>query len=190
MTSDNTRRIDHSPSPEVDTYHNTALQWFLYPAWTIDKAANLLTGCLPKRQMFQPGADNVRLDQMVLTTENHIRRALGKSLAALTSKKYFAPIEVQHKQLIQWANQQDLVLPEPQLAAYEVHRTQEQQGQYTTPCLEAIAWTRKHYWHSADFRDAPTKGEIVHALLQAFSELNHEECMMVEYMCRHPLTRD
>jgi hypothetical protein len=188
MTTDSTSRPAHSPSIEADEYYNTALQWFLYPTWTIDEAANLLTGCLPKREMFQPGEHNAKIDQNVLETENHIRRALGGSLEAASSKKYFAPIEIQHEKLIQWATRQDLILRESLLTAFE--HAQRERVKYTTPCLEAIEWTREHFWRNADFRDPPTKGVVIQALLQAFADLDHEECIMVEYMCRHPLTRN
>lgn len=188
MTTNNTSRFVHSTAIEVDEYYNTALQWFLYPTWTIDEAANLLSGCLPKRQMFQPGEHNTILDQKVLETENHIRRALGVALDAASSKKYFAPIEIQHEQLIQWATKEGLNLPEQLLRAIE--HAQKERGHYTTPCLEAIEWTQEQFWRNANFRDPPTKGEIIHALLQAFDALDHEECIMVEHICRHPLTRN
>tara|TARA_R110002072_G_scaffold56097_12_gene145614 strand:+ start:4387 stop:4998 length:612 start_codon:yes stop_codon:yes gene_type:complete len=198
MATDNTKQLGniHLPrsfaarSEEDKLFYTTALQWFLYPTWTIDEAANLLSGCLPKREMLQPGKLNEALDQKVIETENLIRRELGKSIDSLSSKKYFAPIQVSRDQLMDWALTQKPPLPKILQSAYEAHREQEKKPRYSTPCLEAIEWTSEQYWHDVDYRDPPTKGEIIQALLQRFPDLDHEECIMVEYVCRHPIARE
>lgn len=197
MSTDNTRQLGNAPSPRAfeassetaKLYYTAALQWFLYPTWTIDEAANLLSGCLPKRALFQPGESNQSLDQKVIETENLIRLELGKSLDAVNSKKYFAPVQVQRDQLMAWVLNSELALPRQLSAAYLTHSEQAEGAQYATPCLEAIDWVTGHFWHSTDLREPPTIGEIIQALLQRYPDLDYDECRMVEYVCRHPVTR-
>lgn len=182
-------RSNSSENEEDRRYYNLALQWFLYDNWSIDEAANLFAGCLPQRQMLQPGAANEHLDEKVLESENKIRRALHKPLTPLNEKEYFAPLSFSKSQLMEWALEQKLALPPLLLDAYNAHINEQQKQGYSTPCTEAVKWTCDHFWQHADYREPPGQGEIVQALLQRFKELDHDECIMVEHICRHPLIR-
>ena len=45
-----------------------ALEWCLYPHWTSEETANVLTGCVPHRAMCLKGKDHKALDEEVLAT--------------------------------------------------------------------------------------------------------------------------
>ena len=171
-----------------DAYADYAAQWLMYTTWSIEEAANLLSGCVPHRPMLNSGQHHRVLDDEVLETENKIRRALGKSLQGIKTKKYFSTVSIDSKQLIQWAMDQTINLPEALVLAYHQHQQQASHG-YTTPALEAIEWVKETYWQDADFRDPPNAGEIIQAILRQFPVLDGQACEMIEYVCRHPLAR-
>ncbi|HKI73974.1 MAG TPA: hypothetical protein VJ998_05000 [Pseudomonadales bacterium] len=173
-----------------DQYYGYALQWCAYPRWTIEETANLLTGCVPHREMFLKGEQHRRLDEEVLANENRIRAALGKQLKIVESKKYFAKTYIDASNIIEWARSEAITIPNELMRAHrETHQHWEMHG-YRTPCMEAIDWAVKTFWENADLRDPPNPGEIVHALLQTFPELSPEECELVERVTRHPAARD
>lgn len=170
-------------------YYGYALQWCAYPRWTIEEAANLLTGCVPHREMFLKGEEHRALDEQVLANENRIRAALGKTLRVVESKKYFAKTYIDASNILDWARSESIVIPNELLKAHrETHLHREMHG-YKTPCMIAIDWTVENFWQNADLRDPPKPGEIVHALLQAFPELTPEECELVERVSRHPAAK-
>lgn len=169
-----------------DQYYSYALQWCNYPRWTIEETANLLTGCVPHRQMFLRGEDHKRLDAEVLENENKIRAALGKELRIVESKKYFEKTYIDASNIIDWARSQSITVPGPLLHAFkETHALLASRG-YHTPCMLAIEWVVGKFWEDADLRDPPSRGEIIKALLQQFPELSPTECEMVERVTRHP----
>ena len=55
--------------------------------------------------------------------------------------------------------------------------------------VEGVQWVCAEFWENVDYRAPPGQGEIVQALLQRYPELSHDECIMIEHICRHPLTR-
>lgn len=172
-----------------DQYYGYAMQWSFYPRWSIEEAANLLTGCVPHREMFLRGKEHEQLDAEVLTNENRIRTALGKALTPVVNKKYFSRTYVESNELIEWAMAQDMDFPAELFNAYrEAHRQREIHG-YRTPAMEAVDWVVEHFWQRADMREPPNAGEIVQALLQAFPDLEPEECEMVEHITRHPAAK-
>ncbi len=170
-------------------YYQYARKWCLYPRWTVEETANLLTGCVPQRPMFLRGEQHKALDDEVLTVENQIRLALGKGLKVVENRRYFERIYLDSRVAIDWARQVGIA-PEALLRAdQETLRHRELHG-YSTPCMEAIAWVVERYWSCADLRDPPTGGEIIVALLQQFPLLSPEECEMVEHITRHPVARE
>lgn len=184
-----TVRPKTSESAADREYYRFALQWFLYEEWSIDEAANLFAGCLPTREMLQLGEQNEHLDEKVLESENQIRRAMQKALKPIDDKKYFAPLAFSRSELMKWALEQRLALPPLLLAAFEAHKTAQERPDYSTPCVDAVNWACKQFWQNADYRSPPSQGEVIQALLKQFRMLDHEECVMVEYVCRHPLMR-
>lgn len=186
-------RIKAAENPLFDKlpeqYYGYALQWCVYPRWTIEEAANLLTGCVPHREMFLAGEKHRALDTEVLETENRIRKALGKDLAPVESKKYFAKTYIDSGDLIEWARSGSITLPNDLLKAWRDTRSHRETHGYLTPCMEAIDWVVTNYWETADLREPPSAGEIMHALLQNFPNLSPEECQMVERVARHPAAR-
>lgn len=172
-----------------DQYYNYALQWSVYPRWTVEEAANLLTGCVPHRQMLLRGEAHQKLDAAVLENENRIRAALGKSLKRLENKKYFSKTYVDSQELIEWALSQPIAVPTDLIKAHrEAHHQREIHG-YRTPALEAVDWVVNNFWEQADMRAPPNPGEIIQALLQAFPNLDARECEMIEHITRHPAAR-
>jgi hypothetical protein len=194
MSKDNTSQVNaalnavNDQSEQDQVFYQSALKWCLYEDWSIEEAANLFSGCLPKREMLQPGEANAELDSKVLESENNIRRALYKPLKPVNNKRYFTPLTFSRKQLMEWAFAQKLSLPPLLVNAHRAQANSQRSG-YMTPCLEAIQWTCTQFWKEVDFRHPPSQGEIVQALLQRFSDLDYEACIMVEYVCRHPDTR-
>lgn len=172
-----------------DQYYGYALQWCAYPRWTIEEAANLLTGCVPHRQMFLRGENHKILDAEVLATENKIRVALGRDLTVVESKKYFDKTYIDASNVIDWAVSTAITVPEALLKAQRESRSHRQQHGYLTPCMAAANWVVDTFWKPADLREPPTEGEIINALLQQFPNLAPDECQMVEYITRHPAAR-
>lgn len=172
-----------------EQYYAYAVQWCMYPRWTLEETANLLTGCVPHREMFLKGDSHRELDQEVLDTENRIRAALGSGLRIVESKKYFDRTYIDSSNVIDWAMGQAITLPEELLRAWRETRQQRDRHGYTTPCMQAIGWLVEKYWDQADLRAPPSQGELIKALLQEFPDLTPDECMMVEAVARHPVAR-
>lgn len=172
-----------------EAYYGYALQWCMYPRWTVEEAANLLTGCVPHREMLLRGDAHRKLDEEVLAIENRIRAALGKTLHVVESKKYFSRTYIDSRDILAWAKSESIPVPRPLIRAFrETAKDREVHG-YRTPCMDAVEWVVEHFWERADLRDPPTPGEIVQALLQEFPELDAEDCQSVEHVARHPAAR-
>jgi hypothetical protein len=170
-------------------YYGYALQWVMYPKWTVEEAANLLFACVPHREMLLPGPANEQLDGEVLALENKIRRALGKELTIIKSKKYFSTLYVDHSDLITWAKKEHIPIPNDLLKAkLETEQNTKIYG-YTTPCLEALNWVIENFWQQVDLREPPSTSIIVQSILGEFPNLSGEECDMIEYIARHPYAR-
>jgi hypothetical protein len=92
-------------------YKGYALQWAMHPKWTIEEAANLLSACVPHREMLLPGSENEQLDKEILAMENRIRRAWGKGLDVIKSKKYFSTVYIDHITPIHWAKKNTFPYP-------------------------------------------------------------------------------
>ena len=172
-----------------DEYYNYALQWCSYPHWTIEETANLLSGCVPHREMLLRGEEHARLDQEVLATENRIRAALYGDLKVVKSQKYFGKTYLISSQIFAWAKRVGIQIPPDLLKAEHIISHKHQGDGYTTPCLEAAKWVLETFWEHANLREPPTAGEIIQALLQQFPELTGVECDLVEKITRHPLAR-
>ena len=172
-----------------DQYYTYAVQWCFYPRWTIEETANLLTGCVPHREMFLRGDEHKQLDEEVLSNENRVRAALGKELKVVETKKYFERTCIDSANVIEWARSQGLEVPELLLRAQRETRSQRELHGYLTPCMAAVNWVVEAYWETADLRDPPSKGEIVSALLQEFPDLSPQECEMIEHIARHPVAQ-
>lgn len=183
--SSNPLFLKHPPQ-----YYGYALQWAMYPKWTIEEAANLLCACVPHRKMLQAGSENQQLDIEILEIENRIRRALGKDLDIIKSKKYFSTLYVDHQHLINWARKEHIVIPNDLMKAKIASEQHTQIHGYTTPSLEALHWVVENYWQQADLREPPTSVEIIQALLGEFPNLSGEECDKIEYISRHPYARN
>ena len=167
-------------------YYGYALQWSFYPRWTIEEAANLLTGCVPHREMLLKGEAHRQLDAEVLEIENLIRAALGNELTEVENKRYFSKVYIDSSQILAWAESAGIRIPDDLIKAWHETRHQQAVYGYTTPGLTAAQWVVAQFWENADLRDPPKRGEIVHALLQKFPELTPEECEAVETITRHP----
>lgn len=172
-----------------EAYYRYARTWCHYTRWTIEEAANLLTGCLPHRPMLLPGKEHARLDQEVLEIENRIRAVLGNGLEVIQSRKYFGKTFVSSIELLNWARQQGIVIPGKLVQAADETQSLREKSGYSTPCLEAAEWVIRNWWVLADLREPPTSGEIIQALLQQFPELSGQECEMIEKITRHPVAR-
>ena len=197
MSADTNQHGPHSIKPHKDplfgrlppAYYSYALQWFAYSRWSIEETANLLTGCVPHREMFLRGEMHRLLDDEVLKNENLVRAALGKGLQVVESKKYFARTFIDAGNIVDWAISAGIDVPDDLVRAQrEFHEHREIHG-YTTPCMQALDWVVSRYWNDADLRDPPTPGEIINALLQQFPDLSPHECEMIEYIARHPASR-
>lgn len=167
-------------------YYGYAVQWFAYPRWTVEETANLLTGCVPHREMFLRGDTHRELDEEVLRNENRVRLSLGKGLRIVESKKYFEKTYIDCANVIEWARSQDISVPDDLIRAQRESRAQRELYGYKTPCMIAVDWVVETFWEQADLRDPPTAGVILHALLQQFPELDPQECEMIEHITRHP----
>lgn len=172
-----------------DEYYQYALQWCTYPHWTLEEAANLLTGCVPHREMFLRGEAHVKLDEEVLANENRLRAALHDELEVVKSQDHFGKKYLLSEQVFAWARQHQFELPDDLVKAEQVVRHRFSSEAYTTPCLEAASWVVENFWQKANLREPPRAGVIIQALLQQFPELSGAECDMIEKMTRHPLTR-
>jgi hypothetical protein len=172
-----------------DEYYQYALEWCSYPHWTIEETANLLTGCVPHREMFIRGKVHTLLDDEVLVTENKIRAALHDELKVVKSQKYFEKTYLLSEQIFDWALRHHILVPKNLAKAEQVIRHRYKAEHYTTPCLDAVQWTVENFWEHANLREPPTSGAIIQALLQQFPELSGAECDLVERITRHPLTR-
>ncbi len=172
-----------------DEYYQYALEWCSYPHWTVEETANLLSGCVPHREMFLKGKHHKKLDDEVLEMENLVRAALHKELEVVKSQKYFGKTYILSEQVFEWAHQSGIVIPKDLAKAEELIRHRYQGDHYTTPCLEAAKWVVENFWEHANLREPPTAGAIIQALLQQFPELSGAECDLVEKIARHPLTR-
>lgn len=172
-----------------DQYYGYALQWCAYPRWTLEEAANLLTGCVPHRPMFLRGDTHRALDADVLANENKIRAALGKDLTIVESKKYFDKTYIDSSNVIAWAISAAITVPGALLQAQRESLVHRKKHGYLTPCMAAANWVVRNFWEQADLREPPTAGEIINALLQQFPDLSPDECQMVEYITRHPAAR-
>lgn len=170
-------------------YYHYALEWCSYPHWTIEEAANLLTGCVPHREMFLRGKEHAELDDLILETENKIRAALNRELTVVKSRKYFGKTYLISAEVFDWAKRSAIIIPKDLLRAEQETRHRYQSDTYTTPCLEAANWVVENFWVNANLREPPTSGAIIQALLQEFPELTGAECDLVERITRHPLTR-
>ncbi|MBT4161605.1 MAG: hypothetical protein HOC70_00265 [Gammaproteobacteria bacterium] len=170
-------------------YYQYALEWCSYPNWTIEEAANLLTGCVPHRQMFLRGSEHALLDNEVLENENLIRAALHSELEVIKSVKYFDKTYLINNQIFEWAQARKIPLPLELLRAQQVARRGLKSEHYTTPCLDAARWVIENFWERANLREPPSSGAIIQAMLQQFPELSGEECDWVEKVTRHPLAR-
>jgi len=170
-------------------YYQYALQWCSFANWTIEETANLLTGCVPHREMFLKGIGHKDLDAEVLANENKVRTALGKLLKTVKSRKFFGKTYIDSSNIIDWALQNDIVVPVDLLKAHGEIRRQWEQSGYTTPCLAAAEWVVKNFWEQASLREPPNSGKIIQALLQQFPELSGTECDMIERITRHPIAR-
>lgn len=169
-------------------YYHYALQWCSYPHWTIEETANLLTGCVPHREMFIRGPHHAAIDEEVLISENLIRAALHSELSVVKSRKHFGKTYLLSEEIFEWAKQQRILIPKDLLKAEQVIRHQYKGEHYVTPCMEAVDWVVKNFWENANLREPPTSGQIIHALLQQFPELSGAQCDMVEQITRHPVT--
>lgn len=186
-----TRAIKHSGLfyQYPDEYYQYALEWCSYPHWTIEETANLLTGCVPHREMFLKGKQHRQLDEDVLEMENRVRGALHKDLEVVKSQKYFGKTYILSEQVFEWAHRDGIVIPKELSKAEELIRHRYKGNHYSTPCLEAAKWVVENFWEHANLREPPTSGAIIQALLQQFPELSGAECDLVEKITRHPLTR-
>ncbi len=172
-----------------DAYYQYALEWCSYPHWTVEESANLLTGCVPHRQMFLKGKHHASLDEAVLATENLIRAALHRELTVVKSQKYFGKTYLLSEEIFAWAIGAGILIPKDLARAEQVIRHRYQSDHYSTPCMEAAKWVIDNFWENANLREPPTAGAIISALLQQFPELSGAECDLVEKVTRHPLTR-
>ena len=172
-----------------EEYYQYAVQWCSYPHWTIEEAANLLTGCVPHREMLLRGKAMAALDAEVLVTENLLRAALHSELEVVKSQKHFGKTYLLSEQVLNWAESNVVDMPEDLLKAAALVSEQHACEAYTTPCLQAIAWVIENYWEHANLREPPSAGSIIQALLQQFPQLSGAECDMVERVTRHPLAR-
>jgi hypothetical protein len=170
-------------------YYQYALEWCSYPRWSLEETANLLTGCVPHRPMFLKGDAHRRLDDEVLHTENQVRAAIGGVLKLVKSRKYFGKTYLDSRNIVDWALQAGIEVPDELTTAEKEIRFKWNSLQYTTPCMEAAEWAIAKFWERADLREPPSSGTIIQALLQQFPELSGEDCTMVETMTRHPLVR-
>lgn len=187
-TGQHTRR-DALFLKDPDVYYEYALEWCAYPHWTIDEAANLLTGCVPHRPMFLRGRDHRLLDEAVLANENRLRGAINQRLTLIKSKKYFGKTYLLSEELLLWAQDEQLSVPADLLKAHQFTALRKQSESYTTPTLEAVDWVVANFWEEANLREPPTAGAIIQALLEQFPELSGEECDLIEKVTRHPLAR-
>lgn len=167
-------------------YAAYARRWCSYHKWSVEEAANLLAGCVPTRELFLRGQAHRDLDDEIVAIENRLRSALGNQLTPISRKKYFDDTWVSAAEVMAWAAAEGMDIPEALAAAWQDSQAT---GTYRTPAMAALAWVVDRYWEHCDPRDAPTQGEIVAALLQAFPELSVEECEMVEHIARHPASR-
>lgn len=172
-----------------DAYSDYAEEWCSYPHWTLEEAANLLTGCVPHRQMFLRGKVHAALDDEVLETENLIRAALHGELEVVKRAKYFGKTYLNSEALLTWADRCGLEIPEELAEAADKRQARFGTRQYSTPCMQAARWVIENFWEKADLREPPSAGAIIHALLQEFPDLSGEECDWVEKVTRHPLSR-
>jgi len=172
-----------------EEYYQYALQWCSYPHWTVEEAANLLTGCVPHRDMLLRGKDMAALDAEVLINENLIRAALHTELEVVKSQKHFGKTYLLSEQVLDWAKNTEHPIPTDLLKAEEVVTHRYHSEQYSTPCIEAAHWVVDNFWEHANLREPPSTGAIIQALLQQFPELSGVECDMVERITRHPMAR-
>ncbi|HAK50854.1 MAG TPA: hypothetical protein DCM54_02975 [Gammaproteobacteria bacterium] len=189
MDNDKTRKVPpgiYHKFPKQ--YYQYALKWCSYANWTIEETANLLTGCVPHRNMFLKGEGHKELDTEILHTENKVRGALGKELRVVKSHKYFGKTYIDSGNILEWAPHAGIVVPADLLKAHKEIPLQWEANGYATPCILAFEWVVKNYWEDANLREPPTAGEIIQALLQQFPVLTGAECDMVERITRHPLT--
>ena len=119
-------------------YYQYALQWCSFANWTVEEAANLLTGCVTHREMFLKGQGHKELDAEVLENEYKVRAALGEMLKIVKSRKFFGKTYIDSSNIIDWAVQNDIVVPVDLLKVHGEIRRQWGQSSYTTPCLQAV----------------------------------------------------
>ena len=174
---------------DSEAYYEYARQWCAYDHWTLEEAANLLTGCVPHRPMFLRGEDHRLLDNQVLDNENRLRGALRTHLEVVKSRKYFGKTYLLSAQVMAWADETGLHLPADLRQAQQEADPRAPSDHYSTPRLQAVQWVVENFWEQANLREPPTAGAIIQALLQAFPELSGEECDLVERVARHPLAR-
>jgi hypothetical protein len=172
-----------------EEYYQYALQWCAYPHWTLEEAANLLTGCVPHREMFLRGPEHVALDEEVLATENQLRAAINGRLEVVKSKTHFGKTYLLAEQVFDWARQEQFPLPDDLVKAEQLVHHRYSAETYSTPCLEAARWVVENFWENANLREPPRAGVIIQALLQKYPDLSGAECDMIEKLTRHPLTR-
>lgn len=170
-------------------YYRYALKWCSYAHWTIEETANLLTGCVPHREMFLRGKKHAFLDEEVLATENKIRSAINAGLRVVKSRKHFGRTYLEREEVFDWVAREKILIPNDLKRAEREIRLKVDSGVYTTPCLDAVKWVVENFWEGADLREPPTAGAIIQALLQEFPDLSGTECDMVEQISRHPFSR-
>ncbi len=185
-----TRKLDSNATffrfPEA--YYRFALEWCSYPHWTVEEAANLLSGCVPHREMFLKGERHRKLDDEILAMENRIRSVLNQQLDVVKSKKYFGKTYILSAQVFDWAKRAGIDIPRDLLRAEQEIKLNYMSDGYTTPYLEAARWVVEEFWEKANLREPPSSGKIIQALLNRYPDLSGAECDMIEKMTRHPLT--
>ena len=136
-----------------DEYYQYALEWCSYPHWTVEESANLLTGCVPHREMLMRGKEQIALDEEVLATENLIRTVVHTELKMVKSRKYFGKTYLISEEVFDWAKRVGLSVPKDLQKAEQVIHHRYQSDRYTTPCLEASTWAVDNFWQHANLRE-------------------------------------
>lgn len=172
-------------------YYGKALIWCSYDKWTVEETANLLCGCIPDRKMFGHGERNRRLDADVVSLSNRLISdiAAGK-LEAVAAKRYFGKTFVRSTDVVPWARQSAIEVPDELLHAFASRdRRKDSAERYTTPYLDAVFWIIREFWQGADLGEAPTTEEVVRAVRAQFRDLSEPEARMLDKVTRHPDSR-
>lgn len=169
-------RYQHRP-PNFETL---CREWLQREVWTLDEAANLLSGYAPDRPIAFGGTEAMRTS---LVRADPDRLPIIKRAVSAGNRQFKAA------DVLAWAQRHDIALPAALGGANDLHDATPTRPAYETPLMRIMYEAIDKFWVDYDPNDPDgrfPKQDAILAWLSGERGLTDSEARAVDLIVRHP----